>query len=82
MAVRVGEDRLTVMVADGLGHGPMAAQASTAATNVFGVAEGGVGYSYDEHNRKILTPEMKQRLDQARADIISGKIKVTEYKAQ
>ena len=39
-AVRVGEDRLRVMVADGLGHGPMAAQASTAATDVFGVAEG------------------------------------------
>ena len=41
---------------------------------VLGLAENGVGYSYDEHNRKILTPEMKQRLEQAKADIISGKI--------
>jgi basic membrane protein A len=49
---------------------------------VLGLAENGVDYTYDEHNRKILTPEMKQRLDQAKADIISGKIKVSEYKAQ
>ena len=47
---------------------------------VLGLAEDGVDYSYDEHNRTVLTPAMKQRLDQARADIISGKIKVSEYK--
>ena len=47
---------------------------------VLGLAEHGVDYSFDEHNRKILTPEMKRRLDQAKADIISGKIKVSEYK--
>jgi basic membrane protein A len=49
---------------------------------VLGLADGGVDYSYDEHNQKILTAEMKRRLDQAKADIISGKIKVSEYKAQ
>jgi basic membrane protein A len=49
---------------------------------VLGLAEQGIDYSYDEHNQKVLTPEMKQRLDQAKADIISGKIKVSEYKAQ
>jgi basic membrane protein A len=47
---------------------------------VLGLAENGVGYSYDEHNKKVLTPEIKKRLDQAKADIVSGKIKVTEYK--
>jgi len=48
---------------------------------VLGLAENGVDYSYDEHNRTVLTPAMKQRLDQARADIISGKLKVSEYRA-
>ena len=49
---------------------------------VLGLAENAVGFSIDEHNRKLITPEMEQRLVQAKADIISGKIKVSEYKAQ
>jgi basic membrane protein A len=49
---------------------------------VLGLAEDGVDYSIDEYNRALITPEMEARLKQARADIISGKIKVTEYKAQ
>jgi basic membrane protein A and related proteins len=44
-----------------------------------GVTEGGVGYALDEHNRKLITPEMEKRLAQARSDIIAGKIKVTDY---
>jgi basic membrane protein A and related proteins len=44
-----------------------------------GVAEDGVGYALDQHNRSLITPEMEKRLAQARADIISGKIKVTDY---
>jgi basic membrane protein A len=47
-----------------------------------GLAEDGVGYALDEHNRKLITPEIEARLNQARADIVSGKIKVSEYKAQ
>jgi anti-sigma regulatory factor (Ser/Thr protein kinase) len=34
-SLTVGEDRISVMVADGLGHGPLAAQASEAACGVF-----------------------------------------------
>jgi basic membrane protein A len=49
---------------------------------VLGLAEDGVGYSLDEYNRKLITPEMEAKLQQARADIISGKLKVTEYKAE
>jgi basic membrane protein A len=49
---------------------------------VLGLAEDGVDYSLDEYNRPLITPEMEARLKQARADIVSGKIKVTEYKAQ
>jgi basic membrane protein A and related proteins len=48
---------------------------------MLGLAEQGVDYSSDEFNRTVLTPEMKQRIDQAKADIISGKLKVSEYKA-
>ncbi len=48
---------------------------------VLGLAESGVDYSYDEHNRGILTPEIKARLDAAKADIIAGRIQVPEYRA-
>src|SRR5262244_2495913 len=44
-----------------------------------GVAEGGVGYSLDQYNRSLITPEMERRLAQARADIAAGKTKVTDY---
>jgi len=47
-----------------------------------GLAEDGVGYSLDEHNRALITPEMEAKLNQAKADIISGKIKVSEYQAR
>ena len=46
-----------------------------------GVAEGGVGFSLDQYNRGLITAEMEKRLQQARADIVAGKIKVTDYMA-
>ncbi len=46
-----------------------------------GLAEGGVDIALDEHNAKLVTPEMKRRVDAARADIIAGKIKVIDYMA-
>ncbi len=49
-------------------------------TKVLGLAEDGVGYTIDEYNRKLITPAMEKRIDQAKADIISGKIVVPEYK--
>ena len=53
-----------------------------AGLQVLGLAEEGVGYALDDHNRNLITPAMKSRLDQARADIIAGKIKVTDYMAK
>jgi basic membrane protein A and related proteins len=53
-----------------------------AGLRVLGVAEGGVGYALDQHNRALITPEMEKRLAQARADIIAGKIKVTDFMAK
>jgi len=47
-----------------------------------GVAEDGVGFSLDQHNRGLITAEMEKRLQQARADIAAGKIKVTDYMAK
>ena len=49
---------------------------------VLGLAEEGVDFSLDEYNRKLVTPEMEQRLNLAKAGIIAGKIAVPEYKAQ
>jgi len=46
-----------------------------------GLKEGGVDVAIDQHNAKLVTPEMKAKVDAARADIISGKIKVVDYMA-
>ena len=47
---------------------------------LLGLAENGVDWALDEHNRALVTPAMEQRINQARADIISGKVKVPEYR--
>jgi basic membrane protein A len=44
-----------------------------------GLKEGGVDVAMDANNAKLVTPEMKKAVDAARADIISGKIKVIDY---
>ena len=49
---------------------------------VLGLAEGGVDYSLDEYNRKLITPEMEAKLNEAKAEIVSGKIKVPEYRPE
>jgi basic membrane protein A len=46
-----------------------------------GLKEGGVDYAMDEHNAKLVTADMKKKVDAAKADIISGKIKVIDYMA-
>ena len=47
---------------------------------VLGLKEDGVGYALDKHNEGLLNKAMILKLEAAKADIISGKIKVTEYK--
>jgi len=44
-----------------------------------GLAENGVGWALDEHNKGLITDEMKKAVKQAKDDIISGKIKVHDY---
>lgn len=45
-----------------------------------GLKEDGVGFALDQYNRGLITPAIEARLQQAKADIVSGKIKVSEYK--
>ena len=51
-------------------------------TTVLGLKEGGVDVAMDEHNAKLVTADMKKRIDQARADIVAGKIQVIDYMAK
>jgi basic membrane protein A and related proteins len=46
---------------------------------VLGLKEGGVDYAVDDNNKAILTSDVRAKADQAKADIISGKIKVHDY---
>lgn len=50
-----------------------------AGIKVLGLKEEGVGYAVDKHNKDLLSADMLAKLEKARADIIAGKIKVTDY---
>jgi basic membrane protein A len=45
-----------------------------------GLKEGGVDWALDKNNRAIVPAAMEKRLNAAKADIISGKIKVVDYR--
>lgn len=45
----------------------------------FGLAEGGVDLAMDENNAALVTPEMTEALDKARAAIVGGEIVVHDY---
>lgn len=46
---------------------------------VMGLADGGVDYALDKYNESLITKDMRARVDQAKADIIAGRIIVTDY---
>lgn len=48
---------------------------------VLGLKEGGVDYALDQHNAKLVSADMKKKVDAAKADIIAGKIQVADYMA-
>jgi basic membrane protein A len=48
---------------------------------VLGLKEGGVDWALDQYNEKLVTPEMKAKVEAAKADIIAGKITVIDYMA-
>ena len=45
----------------------------------FGLKDGGIDYAMDSHNQSLVTPEMKKKVDELKAEIIAGKIKVPDY---
>jgi basic membrane protein A len=44
-----------------------------------GLAEDGVGYALDEHNRDVVSAEMEQQLEAARKEIVERQIEVEDY---
>jgi basic membrane protein A len=50
-----------------------------AGITTLGLKEGGVDYAYDKYNEKLIAPDVKAKVDQAKADIIAGKIQVHDY---
>jgi basic membrane protein A len=46
-----------------------------------GLKEGGVDWIVDKDNRAIVSADMEKRVNAAKADIVSGKIKVVDYRA-
>ena len=49
---------------------------------VLGLKEGGVDYAMDANNAKLVSAEMKKKVDAAKADIIAGKVGVIDYMAK
>src|SRR6516165_2388304 len=47
--------------------------------SVLGLKEGGVDWAVDQYNENLITREMKTKVEQAKRDIIDGKIKVQDY---
>jgi basic membrane protein A len=58
-----------------------AAKKPTPGVTSLGLKEGGVDYALDEHNARLVSADMKSKVDAAKADIIAGKIKVVDYMA-
>jgi len=44
-----------------------------------GLKEGGVDWTIDQYNDKLITADMKAKVEAAKADIIAGKITVVDY---
>jgi basic membrane protein A len=52
-----------------------------AGVTVMDLAHEGVGWALDDNNKSLITDDMKAKVEAAKADIISGKIKVHDYMA-
>jgi len=50
-----------------------------AGIQALGLAEDGVAWAYDEHNKDLISDDMKKAVDAARDAIIAGDIKVHDY---
>ena len=46
-----------------------------------GLKEGGVDWVVDKDNRKVVSPAMEKKVNEAKVNIINGKVKVIDYRA-
>jgi len=53
----------------------------TSGVHTLGVAEGGVDWALDDNNASLVTADIKAAVEQARKDILSGKVKVHNYES-
>lgn len=51
----------------------------TPGVQALGIKEDGVAWAYDDNNKPLITPEMLAAVEKAKADIISGAVKVHDY---
>ena len=51
----------------------------SAGVSVMGLAEGGVDWALDEHNRALVTADMEDKVNAIKASIIAGDISVHDY---
>ena len=49
--------------------------------NTLGIAEGGVDWALDDNNASLVSADMKAAIEQARADILSGKVSVHNFES-
>jgi basic membrane protein A len=52
----------------------------TAGVTHKGLKEGGVDWALDKDNRAVVTPEIEKKVNEAKANIINGKVKVIDYR--
>lgn len=50
--------------------------------HVYGLENDGVGYAMDEYNRALIPAAVIEKVEQAKQEIIAGKIKVTDVMAK
>jgi basic membrane protein A len=50
--------------------------------HIYGLENEGVGYAMDEHNKSLVPEHVIEKVEQAKRDIIAGKIKVTDVMAK
>jgi len=50
--------------------------------HVFGLDKNGVAYAMDDNNKSLISPEILQKVEEARGKIVAGEIKVTDAMAK
>jgi basic membrane protein A len=50
--------------------------------HAFGLDKDGVAYAMDDNNKALISPEILQRVEEAKGKIVAGEIKVTDAMAK